>query len=698
VLDLPVSTLIKANASSTNGSITKVEFYEGNTKLGEDLSAPYEILWNTNNKGSYKISVVAYDSQGNSSSAEINLSADFNCNVLTGTAFGTSPAYVNGSSTYDKVFDGNINTFFDYAQVNGGYAGLDLGSAKVIRGIRFYPRSGWSARMTGGKFQASNSADFSTGVVTLYTITSQPSGSWHEVVVNNSNAYRYVRYLSPDGGYCNVAEVQFCGTTSTNQIPSVSITQPVNGASYTAPASITIQANASDADGTISKVEFYNGNTLLGSDNTSPYSYTWTGVANGNYTITAKAYDNSGAVATSAAINVSVTTPNSCNLLSGTTFGTSPAYNNGTSTYDKVFDGNINTFFDYAVAANGYAGLDFGAGKGAIINTIRFYPRATWPGRMVGGKFQGSNVADFSSGVVDLYTINTTPSVAWTEVTINSNQAFRYVRYLSPANGYCNIAEAQFCGTITSQNALPTVAITSPVNNAAFTAPASITINATASDADGTISKVEFYNGNTLLTTDYTSPYSYTWSSVAPGNYTLTAKAYDNSGAVNTSSAVTITVNSSNTGTEACSNIPEWNSSSIYVANDQVVYSGFKYKANWWTKGNNPATNSGPYQVWTKIGECASGGAFRLFIASINETIQVIPNPNNARFHIAAPTGVSLIGANVELLTMAGHKVYESTILSENEEIIPEELNIGMYLLKLTIGEKAYFTRVEIVK
>jgi hypothetical protein len=89
----------------------------------------------------------------------------------------------------------------------------------------------------------------------------------------------------------------------------------------------------------------------------------------------------------------------------------------------------------------------------------------------------------------------------------------------------------------------PTVSITSPSNGATFTAPANITINATASDSDGTVTKVDFYQGTTLLGTDTTSPYSNTWNNVAAGSYTLTAKATDNGGAFTTSSPINITVN-----------------------------------------------------------------------------------------------------------------------------------------------------------
>ncbi len=76
------------------------------------------------------------------------------------------------------------------------------------------------------------------------------------------------------------------------------------------PASIVISATGADSDGTISKVEFYNGTTLLGSDNNSPYSYSWTNVASGSYSITAKAYDNTGASTISSPVAVVVSAQN----------------------------------------------------------------------------------------------------------------------------------------------------------------------------------------------------------------------------------------------------------------------------------------------------------------------------------------------------------------------------------------------------
>jgi hypothetical protein len=87
-----------------------------------------------------------------------------------------------------------------------------------------------------------------------------------------------------------------------------------------------------------------------------------------------------------------------------------------------------------------------GSGVTKRVSKVRFYPRANWAGRMLNGKFQGSNSSDFS-GAVDLFTITTTPaSSAWTEGTVSNTNGFRYLRYLSPAGGWGNVAEVEFYG------------------------------------------------------------------------------------------------------------------------------------------------------------------------------------------------------------------------------------------------------------
>jgi hypothetical protein len=196
----------------------------------------------------------------------------------------------------------------------------------------------------------------------------------------------------------------WCGEAG-NQLPTVTVSATPTTA--TAPATISLSATAADADGSISKVEFYNGTTLLNSDATAPYSFSWANVTAGTYSITAKAYDNVNASKTSTAVTVTVSAP---------------------------------------------------------------------------------------------------------------------------------------------VNQLPTVTVSATPTTA--TAPATISLSATAADADGSISKVEFYNGTVLLNSDATAPHSFSWSNVAAGTYSITAKAYDNVNASTTSTAVTVTVTNVATPTD----------------------------------------------------------------------------------------------------------------------------------------------------
>ena len=186
-----------------------------------------------------------------------------------------------------------------------------------------------------------------------------------------------------------------------NSPPAVTLTQPADGATFSAPATVNLFATASDTDGTVTKIEFFNGTTKLGEDTTAPYSFAWSGVPAGSYTLTARATDDVGGTATSAASRITV---------------------------------------------------------------------------------------------------------------------------------------------VSNTNAPPAVSITSPVDGAIFPWKPTISITATATDSDGTVTRVEFRDGTTLVGQDSTAPYSFTWRNVPVGNHVLTARATDNMSAVMTSSQVGITV------------------------------------------------------------------------------------------------------------------------------------------------------------
>jgi chitinase len=367
----------------------------------------------------------------------------------------------------------------------------------------------------------------------------------------------------------NVNYINFA--TSGNPAPTTSITSPANGTTFTAPATVNIAANASDTSpGTVSSVAFYNGTTLLGTDTSSPYTFAWTNVAAGTYTLTTKATDNQGAVGTSAAVTITVNTAN---------------------------------------------------------------------------------------------------------------------------------------------NPAPTTSITSPSNGATFTAPASINIAANASDTSpGTVSSVAFYNGTTLLGTDTSSPYTFSWTNVAAGTYTLTTKATDNQGAVGTSSAITITVSG---GTGGCSGKPQYVVNNGYVAGSQVQNVGSWYECkpypySGWCNGAAwayaPGTGTYWSDAWILKGSCSARSAQNEAETSMFESedgLRISPNPGaNGKEHAVTFSFATEAGnVKVHLHDMNGSSVMSSSHANVKNTLTVEmpALSNGLYIIRVQ-GEKKSWTKKYMIK
>ena len=134
------------------------------------------------------------------------------------------------------------------------------------------------------------------------------------------------------------------------------------------------------------------------------------------------------------------------------------------------------------------------------------------------------------------------------DLTISATAAYDFYELIyevagRKSNGELFYGEEHFYLQVVGANIPPGVAITAPTEGASLRpAPTTVTITAVASDADGTIGRVEFYSNGALLITDTTSPYQYIWNNVPSGSYTLTARAFDNSGGMTTSTAVHISV------------------------------------------------------------------------------------------------------------------------------------------------------------
>ncbi|HEY3160579.1 MAG TPA: LamG-like jellyroll fold domain-containing protein [Vicinamibacterales bacterium] len=103
--------------------------------------------------------------------------------------------------------------------------------------------------------------------------------------------------------------------------------------------------------------------------------------------------------------------------------------------------------------------------------------------------------------------------------------------------------------TIAAANRPPSITMLSPADGAVMTAPATITVSATVADGDGTVSRVDFYCGSTLIGSRTAAPFTVDWTASAAGAYAFMVTATDNLGASTTSAPVTVSVDSASTGT-----------------------------------------------------------------------------------------------------------------------------------------------------
>ncbi|MEZ5276850.1 MAG: Ig-like domain-containing protein [Opitutaceae bacterium] len=274
-----------------------------------------------------------------------------------------------------------------------------------------------------------------------------------------------------------------------NSPPSIAISSPAPGALFITPNPITISTNASDADGIVTSVAFYAGSTLLHTDTTSPFSFSWINPPIGDHDLQAVATDNQGASNTSTLVPVSVqNTPPAVSISSPSAGATFPEP------------------ATIAIQANASDG-------NGTIASVAFFQGSTLLGTDTSAPYEfdwtGMALGDYSLSAVatdNLGASTTSPAIQVSVV-----------------------------------NSLPTVSITSPSSGTEFAAPASIVINSTASDANGSVVRVDFYSGVTLIGSDLSSPFSFTWNGVTAGTYSISATATDNLGA--TSSSIPVNIN-----------------------------------------------------------------------------------------------------------------------------------------------------------
>jgi len=328
------------------------------------------------------------------------LSTVINTNLALGKTTTTSSTETAALTSANAV-DGSAATRWSSAFSDPQWIAVDLGQTCAINRVVLR----WEAAY-GKAYQIQVSND-AINWTTIYTTTAG-GGGVNDLTGLSGNG-RYVRMFGTARTTINGAqygyslyEFEVYGATDGNHSPAVSITSPIANAVFTAPATIKIDATAADSDGTIAKVEFYQGSTLLGSATSSPYSFTWNNVADGSYTLTAKATDDKGASTTSAPVTISVGTPvvvkpatsdtpftiaaipDSQFMVSSQQGGTPAMFERQIQwVADKVHDPNLNVVFVSQlgdITDNGSLQWQFDNAKNAMFKLDNLVPYAIAPG------------------------------------------------------------------------------------------------------------------------------------------------------------------------------------------------------------------------------------------------------------------------------------------------------------------------------
>jgi endo-1,4-beta-D-glucanase Y len=229
--------------------------------------------------------------------------------------------------------------------------------------------------------------------------------------------------------------------------------------------------------------------------------------------------------------------------------------------------------------------------------------------------------------------------------------------------------------TIPVTNTNPTISLTAPITNSSVCAGASVTITADAKDSDGTISKVEFYNGSTLLGTSTSSPFTFIWQTTSAGSATLNAKAFDNLTGTATSSSVLVTINTAPVAPSVSSPV----SFCLNTTATALTASGSNLK--WYTSATGGTSlNSTPvpstatagsqlYYVSQSLNNCESARA-TVTVNIVSTTSPLVVSPVN----YCQNATTSSLSANGTAL-----KWYTSSTggNASNTAILPSSSNIG---------------------
>jgi hypothetical protein len=524
---------------------------------------------------------------------------------------------------------------------NNAYSNLGLPTSLNI----FDQTNGGSFTMNGGSIAvlAGVAGPTSTNKVLIgqFTTTGVLTFSLNIQIKNMlTNAVEVYVPSSPTG-----SEQLFAGLTlAPNTAPSITaFTANPSSSGIITGTPVTVSANVTD-NGSVSSVEFYNGTTLLTGGTvggTAPnYTYTFT-PTNGSYSITAKATDNECASSTSSALTFTVAA-NQAPVVSNLTAPAS-AYLGSTVNFTCTAADQDGTVASVEFFVNGVSvGVD---------NASPYSYSYTIPTN-VNGSYSVQAKATDNLGLVGAFASTTMSVVA---------------------------------------NTPPTCVLTNPTSSQLITAPTVISLTATATDYDG-VTGVDFYVNGTLVGSDATSPYAYSWTSTA-GIKTFYAKATDAFGAFTNSTSVTLDIADPNAlpykiknntqNCDASTYCMPVAVASTYTVDNVIGYDVIlNYDASKLTPTGNVTVNNGlinPNYVETAVSIASPSGS--------NGSMQISLYLNSN-----APASAEFLGTNTDIFCVqfaktAGFNPVDSAALSISS--IQESYYTGV-ILKTANAGKAY--------